>query len=254
MVADAEPLEADHSAQLLQWRHAVRLYALSRRPEMAWVSPRVRRSAWLLALVLHLVLIGIVRLQWVPPRPEPDTSVIQVQLFDTPADAPELPQPSFIPQRHATIPMRHDLPQNRLTLPAPSPSLAPPASDELPDVRAYNPDGSVNVPDDFAEQLDKARPKPDFIPLTVAPSLLLAAKRPLKVRPNHFAQYWNGTDGMPLHESVWRYVTASKEFVAPWGGRYGCTWILILVACADIPEKAWNPPQAWKPATQLDER
>jgi hypothetical protein len=59
---------------------------------------------------------------------------------------------------------------------------------------------------------------------------------------------------MPLHESMWRYVTATKEFVAPWGGHYGCAWILILVACADIPDKPWNPPQTWQPATQLDEQ
>ena len=149
--------------------------------------------------------------------------------------------------------MRRESPQSRPTRPTP-PLPATPAGVELPEVRAYNPDASVNLPDDFAEQLDKSRPQPDFIPLRIAPSPLLAAKRPLKVRPNHFAQYWNGTDGMPLHESVWRYVTASKEFVAPWGGHYGCTWILILVACADIPDKAWNPPQTWKPATQLDER
>ena len=119
--------------------------------------------------------------------------------------------------------------------------------------RFYNPDGSLDIPADLAAQLDAAQPQGNFISLKVVPSAILNPRRALKVRPNHFAQYWNGVDGMPLHEAMWRYVTATREFVAPWGGHYGCTWILVLVACADIPDKPWNPPQTWRPATQLDE-
>ena len=112
------------------------------------------------------------------------------------------------------------------------------APEAAPEFHAYNPDGSVDIPGDLAAQLDNAAPRADFIPLKVVPSAMLNPRRPLKVRPNHFAQSWNGTDGMPLHEAMWRSVTLTKEFVAPWGGHYGCAWILILVACADIPPSA----------------
>ena len=126
----------------------------------------------------------------------------------------------------------------------------PPAVDQL---RLFNQDGSANVPDDLALQIEQARPKADFIARDFSPSPILQARRPLKVRPNHFAKDWVGTDGKPLHQQFFDSVTMVKEFTAPWGGRYGCAWILILVACADVPDKPWNPPTTWKPATEQDE-
>jgi len=251
---DHASLESDQANAAREWRQAVRQYALSRRPAATFVSPRARRWAWLLALAFHVLMVVLARLTFFPKQPALQASIVQVRLLDPERITPELPLPS--PASKPQLPNRalRAEPHTRgLKIVAPEPATKVPDLSDVPDVRAYNPDGSVNLPDDFAEQLDKARPKPNFIPLQIVPSPLLAAKRPLKVRPNHFAQYWNGTDGMPLHESVWRYVTASKEFVAPWGGHYGCTWILILVACADIPDKPWNPPQTWKPATEMDE-
>jgi len=121
-------------------------------------------------------------------------------------------------------------------------------------LRLFNPDGSAMLPDDIAAQLDRARPQPDFIARRYEPSPILAAKRPIKVRPNHFAQYWAGTDGMPLHQALFRQLTVVKEFTAPWGGKYACAWILIVVACGDVPDKPWTPPVTWKPATEFDEQ
>ena len=40
--------------------------------------------------------------------------------------------------------------------------------------------------------------RPDFIARDFSPSPILQPKRPLKVRPNHFAKYWAGPDGKPL--------------------------------------------------------
>jgi hypothetical protein len=255
--AHAFPQETAGDEQALQaaWRDAVREYALTRPVHSTTLPQRWRRWAWLLAAALHLVMLIGLRATLHMPQRVPEETVITVELIDTAADPPVEP----------ASPLRDPPPAVRAPPGAivarpprrPNPIAAPeaPVVPEMPaEFHAYNPDGSVDVPADLAEQLDRLQPRADFLPLKVAPSPILNPRRPLKLRPNHFAQYWNGTDGMPLHESMWRYVTATKEFVAPWGGHYGCTWILILVACADIPDKPWNPPQVWKPATEFDEQ
>jgi len=257
LLAHAVPQDTDYDDDLQTvagWRDAVREHALTRAAHDPALPPRWRRWGWLLALALHLLILIGLRSTSRDPQHLPEANVITVEMIDARGEPP-MPEPAVLPA-HAAPP----------ALVAPRPTMAPrrvpisrlPAAPvvapEAPQFHAYNPDGSVDIPDDLASQLDNAGPRPDFIPLRVAPSPILNPRRPLKVRPNHFAQNWSGTDGMPLHESMWRYVTATKEFVTPWGGHYGCTWILILVACADIPDKPWNPPQTWQPATQLDEQ
>jgi hypothetical protein len=252
--AAPDAVEEDESQATAAWRDGVREYALAR-PQHVPTWPRDwRRWAWLWVLALHVLLLLALRVMpaAVPPRSS-EADVVTVELIEAPLAEPALLQPESPPF--------HNEPSPRLASPIPrvrqpkSPSAdAPVVSEPTLQFHAYNPDGSVDIPGDLAAQLDAAQPRPNFIPLKVVPSPILNPRRALKVRPNHFAQYWSGTDGMPLHESVWRYVTATKEFVAPWGGHYGCTWILILVACADIPDKPWNPPQVWKPATELDEQ
>lgn len=238
-------------------RTAVRVRALERRPHRPGLSGRLAASAWLVALGLHLlVIVTIVLGGRVAPMQRRD-SVIDVDLIDAPLPVPLLPTPPRpIPplQAHAS---------GRLTAPPlQSPPAENPAAIERPAPRAlgalphpvFNDDGSAAVPDDLVERIDRANRPTGFIPLRVEPSPLLQPRRPLKVRPNHFAQYWNGTDGQPLSAAFWQHVSVVREFTAPWGGRYGCVWVLIVVACSDIPEKAWSPPQRWKPATELDER
>ena len=249
-----DAFEEDCSQAAGSWREAVREYALTR-SEHAPNWPRGwRRWAWLCVLALHALLFLALRVMPpAVPSSAPEADVVMVELIDTPLAEPALPQPESLPSRSEQGPAASSSPRVRRPQPAASP---PPiiAEEPAPEFHAYDPDGSLDVPGDLAAQLDAAQPHGNFIPLKVVPSPMLNPRRPLKVRPNHFAQYWNGTDGMPLHESMWRYVTATKEFVTPWGGHYGCTWILILVACADVPDKPWNPPQKWRPATELDEQ
>jgi len=255
--AHAVPEDASNEADLRSaaaWRDAVRGYALSRPAHAGALPQRWQRWGWLLAVALHLLILVALRSNLREQQRLPE-SIVSVQLIDAPAEL-SLPEPAPL--------LRHAPPMPVVARPSIAPGRRPPiarlpappaaADDASPEFHAYNPDGSVDIPADLAAQLDNAEPRADFIPLKVAPSPILNPRRPLKIRPNHFAQYWNGTDGMPLHESMWRYVTATKEFVTPWGGHYGCTWILIMVACADIPDKPWNPPQRWLPATELDER
>ena len=251
-VPDDAGYEEEDLRSFAAWRDGVRACALARPMHAPGLPPRWRHWGWLLALALHLaVLIGLrFSLRELPAAPE--ATVVTVRLIDAPAEPPML-EPAPVPIPSAAPPMR-SAPRLRIAPRPPIMSPAAPQAEAPPEIHAYNRDGSLDIPDDLAAQLDNAQPRADFTPLKVAPSPILNPRRPLKVRPNHFAQYWSGTDGMPLHESIWRYVTASKEFVAPWGEHYGCTWILIVVACADIPDKPWNPPQTWQPATQLDEQ
>ena len=251
VVADDAGYEDDMHAAA--WRDAIREYVLTRPAHALPLPPRWRRWGWLLALALHVLILIAWRSALHEQQPASDASVISVELFDAPAE-PALPEPAAPLHGAPAVPVAPRFPT---TARAPIVQSRAPRSDAPevpPEVHAYNPDGSIDIPDDLASQLDRAQPRADFTPLQVAPSPILNPRRPLKVRPNHFAQYWNGTDGMPLHEAMWRYVTVTKEFVAPWGGHYGCAWILILVACADIPDKPWNPPQTWQPAAELDAR
>jgi hypothetical protein len=226
------------------WCAEVRERALTRAAPPRVLPPRLLRWAWLLALAVHLLLVVTLRLTLRGPVLRAgDETVMRVELIE-PAPAPPQPEPSprapaHSVERAAPIVTPKAAPRARPQLTAPTEEMQP---------RLFNPDGTANVPDDLAARIERDRPRPDFITRQYEPSPLLAAKRPLKVRVNHFAQNWVGTDGMPLHEAMWRHVTFTKEFTAPWGGRYACAWVLVLVACGDIPDKPWNPPQTWKPS------
>jgi hypothetical protein len=242
---------AEAEQESINWRDDVRVRAHQRRPHEAEHASSWRRWAWLFAIALHLILV--IALRHVPhvPSAAADSGVMQVYLIDLPSTEPALPEPPPISPR---VPSRPTINRQRPVPPPISRREQPPVvRDEAAPLRLFNPDGSAHLPDDFVTRLDRERPQPDFIPRRYEPSPLLQPRRPLKVRPNHFAQYWAGTDGVPLHEAMWRHVTMTKEFTAPWGGKYACAWILILVACGDVPDKPWNPPTTWKPATEEDE-
>jgi hypothetical protein len=215
---------------------------------------RLRHWAWLCAIALHLALIVVLRVALREPHHAvADADVVQVDLLAEPSSSsePTLPEPEHRPAR---VPRPPPSQRPAVSTPFETTAPAPGAIEEAPQLRLFNPDGGALLPDDIAEQLDRARPQPNFIARTYEPSPILEAKRPIKVRPNHFDQYWVGTEGMPLHEALLQRLIVEKEFTAPWGGKYGCVWVLIIVTCADVPDKPWNPPTTWKPATVFDER
>lgn len=237
------------------WREDVRRRARGRRAHTTDHPSPLRRWAWLCAIALHLLLIISLRLTLRPTTPAAvDADVMQVDLVDLPLPEPALPEPPALlsPPTPTERKQHSALPTSQA--PAQTPVAPPTVQPEPAQLRLFNPDGSAMLPDDIAAQLDRARPQPDFIARRYDPSPILAVKRPIKVRPNHFAQYWAGTDGMPLHEAMFRQLTVVKEFTAPWGGKYACAWILIVVACGDVPDKPWTPPMTWKPATEFDEQ
>jgi len=228
------------------WRDDVRRRALARRLLEAERSPRLRRIAWLAALIVHLLLIVALRISLHRPTAVSTDEVLRVDLIEGPsAPPPASPAPS---QRLAA-------PAPNARRPTPSPTDSEPlAADSTPQPHLLDPDGNALLPRDIEAQIQRMHPRPDFIPRHFDPSPLLLAQRPLKVRPNHFAASWAGTDGQPLSRSIWQPLTFVTKFTAPWGGRYACGWILILVACGDVPDKPWSAPQTWRPAGVLDER
>lgn len=229
------------------WREDVRRRALQRRTHEPGRPGGVRRIAWIAALALHLLLIVVLRIALRRlDGGAPAIEVMRVDLIDAPVAEPALPSPAPLPrpaplaptvQRHPEVPAERNADRRDEAQP-----------------RLFNPDGTVALPPDIDAQIARARRPPDFVPRRYDPSPLLLTRRPLKVRPNHFAAAWAGTDGKPLSQTIWEPLTFVAEFRAPWGGRYACGWILILVACGDIPDKPWNPPQTWRPASVLDEQ
>ena len=211
---------------------------------------RLRRVAWMLALALHVALIVALRLALRPAAPIATADdVLRVDWIDVPAE-PALPQPAPLSPHAVVRPM-----VRRSARKTPTDERSPMRSEPspAPEPRLFNPDGTVALPGNDRE-IERSQPQADFIARRFDPSPLMQIRRPLKLRPNHFAAVWSGSDGKPLDQTIWQPVTFVKEFTAPWGGRYACAWVLVLVACGDIPDKVWVPPQRWKPATELDER
>lgn len=232
------------------WCDDVRRRALARRPHEPERPLRLRRAAWMLALALHVALIVALRLALRPAAPVASADdVLRVDWIDIPEE-PALPQPAPLAP-HAVAPPAVQRPVRKSPTDERSAlqSEPPPA----PEPRLFNPDGTVALPGDIVRQIERAQRQADFIARRFDPSPLLQIRRPLKLRPNHFAAVWSGNDGKPLDQTIWQPVTFVKEFTAPWGGRYACAWVLVLVACSDIPDKVWVPPQRWKPATELDD-
>ena len=60
--------------------------------------------------------------------------------------------------------------------------------------RLFNSDGTALIPDETADT-GQQKVQDGFAP-TITPSLLLRIKRPLRVRPNHFAAAWVGGDAL----------------------------------------------------------
>jgi hypothetical protein len=241
------------NAELAAWREDIRRHALAqlaRKPEPPPRSWRIGALAFL--FLLHAVmLVGLreaMRLRMVP-----DETPIHVSWIDLPQPEPSLPQPSAVPAHHSAPSRRFiNVPQT-ITPPTESPVVGE------PEFRAYNPDGSVNIPSDLAQQTDRARPEPSFTSDLTDSSTIMRHQRPLKVRPNHFAQTWYTPSDSPLADFVERNLTARKEFRTPWGSKIVCVANPILFAvlggCAwGFPPPHWEPTVTWKPAGMLDEQ
>jgi hypothetical protein len=231
-----------------RWREDVRLRALARRapepfrvPVWGWIGI----AAAVLAIVLRIALQ--------PQRITPaDNSSMHIVLLDAPAPEPPLPQPAPLPARTAQIARR---------IAPPSPASAPPAPvaepEESAPLRLFNADGSVVLPRE-PQRVDSmtamfAAPR---LPESIA---IMRHQRPLKVRPNHFAQNFRQPGGSALTDFVADHLTAKKEFTLPWGTHVECVGVSLFVAFVGgcgwyTPYRYYVPIERWKPATELDEQ
>lgn len=216
-------------------------------------------TAILLHLIAALCLYLLMR-----PHPMIDQDRIEVRLFDATPVEPALPEPPPSTRPPASVSTAAVVQRAPVATgnPAP-PSVAPVESMARPHV--FNSDGSIDIPAEVADQTDAGQ-QPHFIPKSTEPSPLMMLKRPVKIRPNHFASAWKAPQNENLlgaalrktAEFVDKNLSVEKEFDTPLG-KIKCKAAFMIVmaggGCVDVPPKAYEPPaEKWKPATVLDEK
>lgn len=242
----------------------IRARALAHARAQETRAPRsLRIVAISTAILLHLIAAVCLYLL-MRPHLMLDEGRIEVRLLDAAPVEPVLPEPppSTRPPPSASIavavqraPIATGSPER--------PSVAPLESTARPHV--FNSDGSIDIPAEVADQTDAGQ-LPHFIPKSTAPSALMQLKRPVKIRPNHFASAWKAPQNENLlgaalrktAEFVDKNLSVEKEFDTPLG-KIKCKAAFMIVmaggGCVDVPPKAYEPPaEKWKPATVLDEK
>jgi hypothetical protein len=234
--------------ELAAWREEIRRHALAQLARKAAKPPRPVRIGVLVALLVLLAatLIGLrqgMRLQ-MPVR----ETAIEIRLIDE--SQPELPpQPVPAPLPSKIIPRVLTARPMESRHPA-LPKSEPETGASALDYRVFNADGSVLLPPEPSHQGMQA----SFIPQSTAASPIMVHQRPLKVRPNHFAQEWQAPAGETLLGAFVReHLTADTQFMTPWGTLMKCGVIVLVAGCTWGPPPVWQPTQTWRPATALDE-
>jgi len=241
----------DH--ELGAWREEIRRHSLAGLTRRAPKPPRiVRIGALVLLLLVHAVLLIGLR-DAMRPKFTPDESAIEVLLIDALQPEPPPPVPESAPRRV--------MPQANMPKPmasqidaAPTPSPEPEPDPSAPNYRVFNTDGSLIIPPDTANQTGNPALQASFIPQSTASSPIMRHRRPLKVRPNHFAQNWRAApDETLLGAFVREHLTADTQFMTPWGTLVKCGVVVFLGGCTWGPPPGWKPAQTWRPASALDE-
>jgi hypothetical protein len=260
VIWDREPAQGAEIApaipELSAWRDEIRRKALGHLARKPDKPPRVLRILAVVVLVaLHAGLLLGLR-DAMRQQPAGDELPIRVRWIDLAQPEPALPQPLPLPP--PSVRPRTTLPSVVANPPeapvVPEPATQPPEESVL---HLYTRDGSLDIPSDLAQQLERARPQPSFTPQSTQMSAVMVHQRPLKVRPNHFAAVWSASSGSALDDFVTTHLSAKKEFTMPWGSKVVCrsSIFLSLVGGCEwgFPPPHWDPPQPWKPASALDE-
>lgn len=238
------------------WRALLheRVLARTRATQASW--PRgIKLGAASLAVLAHL-LLGLWLGDLMRTHPSMDGDRIAVRLIETLPPEPALPEPPLAPPR-IYPPAR----VGRTRAPAATASSAPSAPASLPALHLYNPDGSIALPSANNDAMTASVAPDAFVAQAVARSKLMLPHRPLKIRPNHFANAWKGGGNVDLfdrlNELIDKNLTVKKEL---FGGAVKCqaTYLLVIAvgACGwgFPPPPGGRPIEHWKPATELDER
>jgi len=248
------------------WSEGIRARALAHARAHETRGPRsLRILAISTAVLLHLIAAVWLYLL-MRPHPMLDEGRIEVRLLDAAPAEPALPEPPAPiqppPPVSTTAVMARRAPAAIESNPAPS-SVVP--SESTTQMHIFNADGSIDIPAEVADQTDAGQ-LPHFIPKSTAPSSLMTLKRPVKIRPNHFASAWKAPENENLlgaalrktAEFVDKNLSVEKEFDTPLG-KIKCKAAFMIVmaggGCVDVPPKPYEPPaEKWKPATVLDEK
>ncbi|HEX7915283.1 hypothetical protein [Rudaea sp.] len=246
------------------WSEGVRARALAHARAHETRAPRSLRIAALSAAILLHLIAAVCLYLLMRPHPMLDEGRIEVRLLDAAPAEPVLPEPP--PSTRPPPSVSTVVAVQRAPVAAASPAVSSAASVEsTPQLHVFNNDGSIDIPAEVAGQADAGQP-PHFIPKSTAPSTLMTLKRPVKIRPNHFASAWKAPENENLlgaalrktAEFVDKNLSIEKEFDTPLG-KIKCKAAFMIVmaggGCADVPPKPYEPPaEKWKPATVLDEK
>jgi hypothetical protein len=94
-----------------------------------------------------------------------------------------------------------------------------------------------------------------FVPQSTEASPLMRHQRPLKIRPNHFAQNWQAPpDETLLGAFVREHLTANTQFMTPWGTLVKCGVVVLMGGCTWGPPPVRESRPTWQPASALDEQ
>jgi hypothetical protein len=180
----------------------------------------------------------------------PNETAIEIRLIDEappePAEPVPVPMPPKViaPAGPATrIQRPAAVEQTAASTPQPAPA---------PNYRVFNPDGSVIIPPAGANQGMQA----SFVAKSTAGSPVMQHQRPLKVRPNHFAQNWQAPpDETLLGAFVREHLTSdTRQFMTPWGTLVKCGVVVLIAGCTWGPPPARESRPTWQPASALDEQ
>lgn len=232
----------------------------------AQTPDRIVRIALIAAVVLHLLLAVALHDAMRPAAVDEEPGML-VRILDAPPVEPPLPEPEAAVRqasREPVAPRAEPALPRVSTLPVPVPQAEEPAPRDLSSLHIYKADGSIDLPKDIAAAPE---PKPNFIGRSVEPSSLMTLKRPVKIRPNHFAGAWKAPQNENLlgatlrktSEFIDENLSVEKEFTLPWGAKVKCKASFMFVMAAGgcgwgYGPKPYEPEQRWKPATVFDEK
>lgn len=242
---DADTRERDLAA----WRHEIRLLALAHLASQPAKPPRTVRIGVFVVLILVLTasLVGLRRAM--RSKISPNETAIEIRLIDESQSEPPLPVPQPMPARvvvRATAARTIEPPvaaaETVSWIPEPEPS---------PSYHVFNPDGSVVIPPVGANQGMQA----SFVAQSTVASPVMQHQRPLKVRPNHFAQNWQAPPDETLLGAFVRehLISDTAQFMTPWGTLVKCGVVVLIAGCTWGPPPARESRPTWQPASALDE-
>lgn len=246
--------------ELAAWHEAVRHRAWTRvaREPLQPLQP-LRIAALVFVLLLHALLLWALRNAMHKP-PLAQVEPVQVRLILESASfesaEPPLPQPPPLPAR----PVVTRPPALPRALPHDAPRPAPPAAPapESPALHVFNPDGSIDLPREGAPKSDALTATFTSPPPSDEALRIMRHQRPLKMRPNHFAQQWKQPGTTALEDFIADHLTFEQEFTLPWGTHVKCGEVFLLIAAAggcgwETPYRYYVPTEKWRPASSLDE-